>query len=172
MTREVSGLKWARVLEKGPFKVSRAKSKSQKEGLNYEKALAQALTPCAHGPWFEFEDRNGYGCCQPDILWPWEGGIIVFEAKLSNVDQAYKQLSGLYLPVIALARGKKTSGVIVTKSLHRVRNTNLVVESLPGALALISRGYIPILHWLGTHPLGTPLSHSPAKRVSPRTPLA
>jgi len=104
MSREVVGLKWAKILEKRPRAIPEAKrvSGAKLAGLRYERALAKSL-PLAHGVWWEFEDRNGPGWCQTDFVGTSGAWVVVLEAKWTWTHEAEEQLFGLYLPVVAKA---------------------------------------------------------------------
>ena len=80
-------------------------------GLVYEKNLSNYLTSLfgedkvIHGPWIEYEDDQGYGVCQPDIVVLNEGeeASLLVEAKLTYTKRAARlKLKKLYLPLVQL----------------------------------------------------------------------
>jgi len=116
-------------------------------GLSYERAFGKALPRQAKlGPWFEFEDMDGPGFCQPDaILSVRNGPILVFECKLSDTPAGRAQLDELYLPVVRKAFGREAEGVVVTK--HLKPGSTQIATSLR---EIFSAAWpCPTLHWRG-----------------------
>lgn len=109
-------------------------------GIAYERAVARALPGALHGQWFYFEDANGPGYCQPDLLV--RGWIL--EVKLSDTEEALGQLLQLYLPVVKLALGGPWRGLKIVKHLkpwsRDVITTREQAIAYPG---------VPTLHWPG-----------------------
>lgn len=153
--RRISGLLWAKPCER-PKCIPRSRPRGVKGlGLSYERALAKALGAKAHhGPWFEFQDANGHGWCQPDFLLEIAGGLLILEVKLSLRLEAQAQIEELYQPVVELALARRAKGVLVTKYLKPETPMDRVVETLSAAqVALLAQGSMPILHWIGRGPL-------------------
>lgn len=168
--RLISGLLWARPAEKAPFRQGKGRG-AKAAGLRYERALARSLPGGWHGHWYEFEDRNGRGFCQPDLVLVWKGRLVVLEAKYTWVAEAHSQIERLYRPVLEMAHGHGVGGVVVCRGLVPGMPPALpVIRDLPSALALaISSPSCPVLHWLGEAPL---LPRAVPAQVSHTAPLA
>lgn len=155
--RVVEGLKWAERRLEGPWGTRGSRPRGAKAlGVTYEKALAKALPDALRGVWWEFEDANGGGWCQTDLLLEGRETTLVLEAKLSWVMQGHSQLELLYKPVLELALGKPVLGVVVCKTLRSGMPASVSITSdLPSALALARSARRPVLHWIGNGPLLT-----------------
>lgn len=70
------------------------------------------------GQWYDFEDYNGYGCCETDHELHFDEFIILLEAKLTQSDAAVGQMCKLYLPVMKLVWQKPVIPVQVCKNLR------------------------------------------------------
>jgi hypothetical protein len=156
--RKIEGLEWAREkLGPSPFGTPRGITPSQKAGLAYQrkvgKALGEIFEYCHESLWFEFQDKNGFGICQPDVVIETDGVVWIAEIKLSWCKEAATQLSDLYIPVVERALKVPCRGLIVCKTLRRTTPKSHVVEGLERALAREDILSIPILHWLGKGPL-------------------
>ena len=151
-TRKISGLLWARPCPR-PKVIPRAKAKTgtKAQGLGYEKKLVKVLPVGHHGQWFEFEDANGRGFCQPDYFFPHPGRIVVVEAKLSWTQAAVIQLEDLYSPILAKVYGLPVQNVVICKILRRDAPLPLLFPSLD--LALAANLPLSLVHWLGSGPL-------------------
>jgi hypothetical protein len=104
--RRIIGLKTAARLLTSPFPKSHL-TERQKKGLAFEKKVVARLEELwpgrvLHGPWFEFEDANGHGYCQADVLVNRGDWLMIVEAKLTQQEKAWLQLEGLYMPVVEL----------------------------------------------------------------------
>lgn len=129
----------------------------QKKGLLFEKRVGKSLASrfgkVESGPWFNFIDANGPGICQPDlVVWGKLQGQevrLVVECKLTVTEEAFLQINHLYVPVVGLADGIPTFGIVIAQNLTRWLQPGLVVDSIPGALALAQKKETPVLHWLG-----------------------
>ena len=133
-------------------------------GLRYERAAAHELRGTTHGQWFTYgPGLTGKHWCQPDLLYRLAGETIVFECKLTDVEQAQVQLHELYLPVVMRAYKVPALGIVLTKHLSKVTDRALVVTTLADALKLARAGLIPTLHWLGNTALVTRLGKSKAE---------
>ncbi len=115
MKRKIEGpIKWAKLSEtkhfgRRPTKVKNAIS----YGLRYEKAFGEYIKGHYSGvhvhPWIEFEDDNGYGLCQPDVVLL--DPFIIFECKARfSYRQAYRELRTLYGPVVVALWGEERLG--------------------------------------------------------------
>jgi hypothetical protein len=157
MTRVVSGLKWARPIARPrviPFTRPRGKKAA---GLRYERALAQQFDRCVPGQWWEFQDENGHGYCQTDLVTSVTPGgtLVVLEAKYTWTLEGHHQLEMLYLPVVAWATKRRVLGVLVCKVLVP-KMADFVTEvwgDLSGAIARADQGHRSVLHWDGKRPL-------------------
>jgi hypothetical protein len=126
-------------------------------GYKYEKDFAEALQAkypagCLFGQWFQFNDRNGKGYCQTDLILKTSKVNIIFECKLTDVDTGRSQLSHLYFPVVEKALGLPVLGIVVTRHLSKETQVELVVDSLKAAV-LLAKTCIPTLHWREHTPL-------------------
>lgn len=149
--RIVKGLKWARIGE-GPELPLRRPRGAKALGLRYERALARALPGAIHGQWWEYEDLNGHGWCQSDLIMRVGAELVVLEAKYSWVEKGHEQMEELYMPVIEAALGQRPLGIEVCKNLrYGVRHVNSDLDKAI-AQARVSRS---VLHWLGVGPLST-----------------
>jgi len=146
--RIIVGLKSARRMESRPPGIPVGRPRGQKAfGIRYEKALAKwAGIPVENrGVWFEFEDKNGPGCCQVDFLVPFGAESIVLELKHTWTEDGHVELEKLYLPVVSLALGQPIRGVVVAKRL--VPGMHGVFGSLQeAAMSGVKR---PVWHWIG-----------------------
>lgn len=122
---------------------------SRAVGIRYEQSLAKALAgyDADHNPWFYFEDANGPGWCQPDILLADGTDLFILEAKLSDCEAGVRQLKELYLPVLRHVLGNRVYGITVSRYLTRKTDTKLVTDDLGIAMLTARNHQIPILHW-------------------------
>lgn len=153
--RVVEGLRWAEARPEGPWGAKGSRPRGAKAlGVAYEKALARALPDAKRGQWWKFDDVNGGGWCQTDLLLEGASSVLVLEAKLSWVMQGHTQLELLYKPVLEMALGKPLLGVVVCKTLRSgMPHSVSIVSDLPSALALARSGRRVVLHWIGNGPL-------------------
>ena len=156
--RVVKGLKWARLSSDGPFggKISRPRG-AKREGLRYEKAIAQAFGPTAkHGQWITFEDSRGLGWAQPDILFPKGGELFVIEAKYTWVPEAHSQIGLLYLPLLeAVFESSRIHGIVMVKNLVPLAKRHFICSTMERAMeiARLGAGNAPVMQWLGNGPM-------------------
>lgn len=154
--RVIKGLKWARLDEIGPgFGVSRPRG-AKRAGIKYEKDLADAFHgKAAHGKWIKFEDQNGIGFAQPDILFPFNVELFIVESKYTWVPEASTQISLLYKPLLEyIYSSNKICGIVACKVITQFGATRQVVcSNMEQAINLSRNGQIPVLHWLGSGPL-------------------
>ena len=147
-TRAISGLRWARPIDRpNIIPVGRPRG-AKAAGLRYERALAEALPSALHGQWFEFEDANGHGYCQTDFILSFlPRYVVVLECKYIVTTEAVQQLLHLYLPIAREVYGM-ARGVIVAKKLVPgfCRNAFGDLESAISAADVMAT---PVWHWLG-----------------------
>jgi hypothetical protein len=136
----------------GPRGLRGARTAAQKWGLRYEKLVAKR-TEGLHGQWWKFRDLNGEGYCQTDIVLTLDGRAYVLEVKLTDVDEAYDQLRGLYLPVVSMALAKPTFGIVVVRHLTPRALTKPIYTSLGAAMLDATPREFPLVHWIGRGPL-------------------
>lgn len=127
---------------------------SRAVGLRYERAFAgalEALYPGTsdHNPWFYFEDANGPGYCQPDLLLAYGQDLFVIEAKLTDCEAGRLQLRELYLPVLRHVLGNRVFGLTVSRNLTVNTPEKLICESVDIAILSARNHQIPVLHWRG-----------------------
>jgi hypothetical protein len=165
--RKVVGLKWARLGE-GPELPIRRPRGAKALGLRYERALARALPGAIHGQWWEYEDLNGHGWCQTDLILRVGSNIVVLEAKYSWVEKGHEQMEELYFPVVEEALGTWPLGVQVCKNLRQgARHVSSTLEQSIDQ-ARVGRS---VLHWLGVGPLSSkplPIPLSRSDQLMPR----
>ena len=111
---------WARALSSKPAFIPTSRGRGAKAaGKRYEQALAKELPKAIHGQWFVYglsgETKSRF--CQTDFLLPFDDFFIVIEAKYTWIPEAKKKLQELYVPVVRLAFGKKSIGLVVCKNL-------------------------------------------------------
>lgn len=147
--RRIDRLRWARPCAPPGFPSNPHLRGKKAAGLRYERALAEAIPRSVRGQWFEFEDQNGHGYCQPDVLLQHGAAQVIFEAKLSMTLTALVQLEHLYCPVVERAFGGRAVGIIVTRHLRGIEDQFKVVASLEEAISVAKRGRRVVLHWLG-----------------------
>lgn len=125
-------------------------------GVRYELEVAKALAErqIQHGRWFEYRDSGGLGYCQPDILLPWKGRVVILECKYTWTPLARRQLDLLYRPVIEKITSRDTLGVVVCKRLLPEVRLDGICHSLDEALDHAILGDT-VLHWIGVGALTT-----------------
>lgn len=155
--RVVKGLKWARLSPDGPFASGIKRPRGAKrEGLRYEKQIANAFAGTAkHGQWITFEDKNGLGWAQPDILFPKGNELFVLEAKYTWVPEAHTQIGQLYLPLLeAVFESSRIFGIVMVKALVPAAKRHFICSTMERAMEIARMsGEAPVMQWLGTGPL-------------------
>lgn len=102
-------------------------------------------SPVALGQWIAYYDQNGRGFAQPDAYTIHGGRVVLFEAKLTQSEQAEGQCMDLYVPLLRKIYGMDVVACQVFKNMrYEVRNR---VDGLEAVLASPS-GYW-LWHWLG-----------------------
>lgn len=149
--RTIEGLRWAELCSK-PSWVPRSRPRGSKAaGLAYERSVARSIPAAMTGLWFAYADRGGPGWCAPDMVLQTPWGVLVIEAKLTDVPEAYTQVRKLYMPVLDEALNQRVLGIVICRGLTPQRYGQ-VTESLSEALAVARGGIaIPTLHWPGRH---------------------
>ena len=159
--RSVCGLVSAQALDAKPACIPNGRPRGVKaRGISYEKACAAALqgafpkSGVAHGQWFEFADANGRGYAQVDLLLYIVAldQYVVGECKLTDVAGARQKLANFYLPIVAMAFGKRASGFVVTRHLTQLSNVRNVCATFRDALGAALNGGLPTWHYLGKGP--------------------
>jgi len=148
MSRRIEGLLWARPAQRPagmPFGRPRG---AKAQGLRYERLLAQALPSAKHGQWFEFEDANGRGVCQTDLLLGRNGRCVVLECKYTWTPDGHQQLERLYLPVVQMALQRPVVGVVAAKKLVMGLPVQ-VASDLDEAMRIAMEGRRVVWHWTG-----------------------
>jgi hypothetical protein len=115
--------------------------------------LQRSLPGARHGQWYEYQADGQHGWCQPDVVVPLAGAVLILECKLKNVEQAQGQLVQLYLPVIRACYARPTWAAIVVRSLSALPSGSLVARNLLEALQMAKQDVVPVLHWLGRGPI-------------------
>jgi hypothetical protein len=151
--RRLRHVEWARECER-PKCIPRPKLVgAPARGLAFERSLARVMrsawAAARYGQWYEYRADGEPGYCQPDFVHLGPSAVHVVECKLANVEEATEQLFDLYFPVLRAAyAGRLVRGLIVTRSVHRVPSSALVVPTLAEALAVCDVR-VPVLHWIG-----------------------
>lgn len=93
------------------------------------------------GQWITFTDANGPGFAQPDyfILQPEQ--VLLFECKLTQTEEAWRQLRSLYGPLLAHIFERP---IISVQVCHNLTSTPPIIITSPS-----SSKDGAILHWLG-----------------------
>ena len=131
--RVIKGLKWvedpATNYEPDGWPPPRkSKARYVKAGLLFQDQVSRYMVArygarVLVGPWIRFEDENGPGLAQPDIIFSRADqlGIVVIECKLSYTPRKAKsQVMDLYVPLLEhLYLGEPISGVQVCRRLTR-----------------------------------------------------
>lgn len=147
--RQISGLLWAGVCER-PRSIPVSRPRGRKAaGVRYERELAKALPAALHGQWFQFQDRNGPGHCQTDLLLETDQGLAILEAKYTWTEHGHRQIEGLYKPVLIKAFRREVLGLVVCRVLTPDVARGEVCSDLPTALARAASGRRTVLHWIG-----------------------
>src|SRR5260221_14254813 len=161
MHRIIRGLIWARACDRpSSIPIGRPRG-AKRRGLSYESALAGYLSFAKHGQWFEFQDLNGRGYCQVDLLcetpeqdwvstWPRKRVVDVLEVKYSWVPEAHSQIDLLYRPVVERALGASILGIVVCKNVTGLVPEICVADSYWKAHEIAKAGRLVVWHWLGT----------------------
>ena len=150
-SRKLSHVEWAHECEAPSWARAKRLRGTKALGVSYERKLAKVLpSGTLHGPWFIYRGDSRVGYCQPDFLLRGKSELAVLEAKLTDVEAAWEQLTHLYAPVLRRCYGKEILRVVVTRSLARVPASAEVCETLTQALVLARIGRLPVLHWIGS----------------------
>jgi|SRR5215472_12443256 len=150
--RQIEGLKSAIALLERPSCIPQPRPRGAKAaGLRFEKSLFAALSKGIRGQWFSFEDKNGPGYCQTDILYSFlPRYMVVIEAKYTLVPGAHTKLVNLYLPVASKALNAPVCGVVVVKNLDpRFRRGQIYTDLPSAAAASYEQGYPTLIQWSG-----------------------
>jgi hypothetical protein len=149
--RTIIGLSWAKAEVAGPFEARRTPRGVRGLGVRYEREVAKALGPGARaGQWFQFEDANGPGWCQTDLLVVGKRNALVLEAKLTWLSGAHRQIEQLYRPIVEKVYGLVVLPVVVCKNLvPGMPGDYQVVAGLAAALEVARAGGRAVLHWRG-----------------------
>ena len=76
--------------------------------------------------WFEFEDQEGYGCAQVDLLHVLDDRVLVFEIKYGAFERVGDELSNLYIPLASSYFDRPCIAI------HIFQNTKPYVNEYPG----------------------------------------
>jgi hypothetical protein len=151
MKRVVAGLKWVREVEGRPKGIPIGRPRGVKAfGIRYEKAIEAEIPTFARGRWFEFEDVNGRGWCQPDFVKVERNRVIVLELKHTWTEDGQIELNKLYLPVLRALYGLPTLGIVVVKRLVPYMGRVIVTGDLDNAIRLAEGHGFVVWHCLGS----------------------
>lgn len=150
--RQISKLKTATALLERPSAIPQSRPRGAKAaGIRFEKAVFEALCGGIRGQWFSFEDENGWGYCQPDIIYPFLPDFFaVIEVKYTLVPGAHQKLSNLYLPVVSKALKAPAAGVVIVKNLDpRYRRGKIYTDLRAAAEVSFNRSYPTLVQYSG-----------------------
>ena len=171
--RVILNLRWAHALTSRPDCIPASRPRGAKAaGLRFERALAKQLPTALHGTWFAFEDAQGRGFCQTDIIYSLlPTYIAVIEVKYTLVPGAHSKLSNLYLPIVSMAMQRPTVGVVAVKNLDpRYRRGRIHTDLEEAALHASESGYPSLLQWSGQQ-LIPPPSKAVRREATLRSPI-
>jgi hypothetical protein len=124
-------------------------------GLAYQKKVKRLLQKTFRGvesaKWIEFCDANGGGFAQPDFFLVAPDRVLLFEAKLSEVDAGYVQLEQLYKPLLQHIFKCPVVSVLVCRTVWGLRQPLILVRD-PKDLLSPRVAYQPsplVWHFLG-----------------------
>lgn len=130
---------------------------SRAKGIKYENHVGRALRRWHErgelygevilGQWFSFQDANGHGYCQPDILIVTEDLVFILECKLTFTEWAWPQLRELYKPVVEKVFQRPSIVIQVCKNLYRIPDG--IVDSIQEVLDKPRDGNLT-WHFLGS----------------------
>jgi len=174
--RVIEDLRWASLLSERPSCIPASRPKGAKAaGLRFEKALSRHLSGSLHGKWFEFEDRNGHGYCQTDIIYVFHTPItpyaVIIEVKYTLVPGAHTKLQHLYLPIVSAALRMPSVGVVAVKNLDPRFRRGRIYTDLPSAVqAACTNSFPSLIQWSGQALLPSqqsakPLAQSQSRRI-------
>ena len=170
--RTIEGLIWARQAEEKPAFVRKSRARGAKAlGLRYESALAKRIPGAKHGQWYQFQDKNGLGWCQPDFVAfiLEDSTYLVLECKHTWTAEGHSQLEKLYLPVLKMVDStsagetcepRRFLGIQVCKHLAPGMQGIEVARNLGDAYRLAGEGARVAWHWIGGVPVRAPCGAS------------
>lgn len=109
--------------------------------------LRRRLGTIHEAQWIRFIDANGRGYAQPDHYWVGPRSVVVFEAKLTQRDEALRQIGRLYRPLLRHIYGLPVVGVVVCKRLVYRPGSWQVLG--PEEVLGVVKEEIFTWHWLG-----------------------
>lgn len=154
MSREVAGLRIARIVPRPKCIPSGRPRKGVKlDGLRYEAAVGRAIPGAKTGIWIEYNDANGWGYCNPDLVLSLGPGepVCVIEVKRTDVEASLAQINSLYRPCLALCLGRPVVGLRVARFL--TGGSDAAIDSFAAAIAAWRADSlaVPLLHWPGRY---------------------
>lgn len=162
--RVVQGLLWAEAVREGPWGRSPRARGAKAAGLRFEREVAAALPRAIHGQWFRFEDANGVGYAQPDLLLGLGSRVVaILECKYSWVPEGHSQMELLYVPIVQKAlRPDVLLLVQVCRNLRPGANgAARVCGTLGEALQAALAGDRCVWHWPAKAPALTGFGQAP-----------
>ena len=155
--RQIENLYWAEWASRSPHSKEKLTG-IQAQGIKYEKKAGREVTrffadqgaEIKVGPWIKFEDENGPGYAQPDILVIFEELVWIIECKLTYHPYALLQLQGLYQPLLKnLHKGVPQIHIVCCHNLTETEPGLFppTIATLHEVMEQDSEYYI--WHWLG-----------------------
>ena len=111
--------------------------------------MLRCLPSIQTGKWIEFQDRNGYGYAQPDFFVVKNSHVLVFEAKLTQCQDGYSQLTSLYCPLLEELCSLPAVGVVVCKGLVNAGISRVVADFTELSEAIEDGEDLLTWHFLG-----------------------
>jgi hypothetical protein len=167
--RRILNLKSASALAERPpsIPLNDPKTGAKAAGLRFERLIYSALPSALHGQWFFFEDENGPGHCQPDLIYPFLPDFFaIIEVKYTLVPGAHQKLNNLYLPVVSAALKAPAAGVVIVKNLDpRYRRGKIYTDLRTAAFAAFDRGHPTLLQYAGQSLIRPPADYTYTTRL-------
>jgi hypothetical protein len=127
-SRVIDGLKWVALADRNPYPGPRRLRGSNAQGIAFQNKLGLFLEQKIREGhlvgklysdlWLMFEDRNGSGYAQPDHFILQKEQIILLECKLSQNSVAWKQIEGLYKPLLSHIFQRPVIGIQAFKRMR------------------------------------------------------
>lgn len=151
--RKIEGLFWAQWTPTQPHHTGGKLSGSAARGMTYQRKCTKEIRRISGGGsvldpkwWIRFEDENGLGWAQPDIVLDYEdeGVLYILECKLTHHEFAHLQLESLYSPLLDYTHpGREHVLVEMFKNFGGAK-MGTQISNLDDALNKAHEG---ILHW-------------------------
>jgi hypothetical protein len=153
-SRIISQLRWAELVTRSPHPKVRLRG-TKARGKAYERQFQRHFSSSLpseaaifHNQWIEFADCNGTGYAQPDSYLVLKSRVICFECKLTETLAGYRQLTGLYYPLLLAIYERPVVLVLTCKNLSRLDLRRIEAGSLREALLAPATKGVITFQWL------------------------